>query len=853
MPIRFGKSGKSHKSLLDIRESYRKQKEYEERALQSYYSKHPALDPDPSSWQKKRPLVASDAVAPEQTARSPKRSKQKARRDQGSLHTSGVSSVGTKDSATPSDDVRLDASMATKRDAHPVTSVSRAPDYSKLDSSSTGGPNAKKPKKPLQCKTLPGSSTSRDAYAPPSRVDMPAAPTGLGTEGPQMSSPVHPGISTNRQPVSPMRWKSPPASPFKSPVPGPTHVPPMVFPEDVVEANAWNPEVSSALQALLLATGIRVADPYGFDDWIRLVRKEVWDGVKNSDSKDEYQKLTDFANLLKICIVIDLVFEEKPDAFWEETTQHILGSEFKTTVFLRFHASNPTEDGNYSAMIRPSQPTIVLTFADVKRMLPRFGGFWVFWLESAFAPGTRIADVNELIGPSFPEVFDDWRYDAWHPGVWMIVSQLHKASAPARSMPLRSSRSRDKIPVEESTEDFSPDSMSFSEDDAPPVVKSVVQKRPINASKAINKPLLPNKTQPVLVEPVRKKVPQLAAPPSPIRVPDDPVADDSVVYADESGLGDLTFEVTTSSSSRVSKEPLVVSSSLLDTTTASKTTSSSTSQPYIDVSMIDGSTSGRMAPAPPILEDANLDAVQHWMSQMRKHITTYGCFHFKVARLIEKTIFAVIEDLWNFVLKRSDPLDRPEGTMAEFAVAIQDTPPEFFNNLGIMVPHIYNKELLFRSNEITIECPAPTAAVPNPIYTYLKDVRHKAELNFIPPKLQLKAIHRGLKKNWLELYNLGDKYLSKLDSATPVTDQTVRNFFTYLIQNRVITPATAVAPIPSTKSTAKLSAISTGRDTQVNPAKDHRRKKRKPRSQRTGKKNDHSSTPTPSDSATPAP
>jgi hypothetical protein len=142
--------------------------------------------------------------------------------------------------------------------------------------------------------------------------------------------------------------------------------------------------------------------------------------------------------------------------------------------------------------------------------------------------------------------------------------------------------------------------------------------------------------------------------------------------------------------------------------------------------------------------------------------------------------------------------------MAKWAIAIQENPPDFLNYLGIMIPFIYSKALIRRSNEINIDCPAPTAANPNPVYKFFNEVRKAAEINFIPPKLQLKAISKGFKKHWPDLHTIAEKYLGNREHNEAVTDTTVKEFFVYLNSHNPNEGQRSVTP--SKGSNARLSA-----------------------------------------------
>ena len=174
---------------------------------------------------------------------------------------------------------------------------------------------------------------------------------------------------------------------------------PVVIPEGMAALKVWNIKSSTALQALLLAMGIR---PYGSDDWLDIVERTLRGTMDEGDKLDEQLLLLRLSSLLRIRVMVKLSFNKAPKF---ATSDLKFGEEFARTVWLRYHANSVHSEGTYSALVRREQPTISLSAVEMKRVLPRLGGFLAYWAENSFKDGTKFSKLSDLVGPVFPAIF----------------------------------------------------------------------------------------------------------------------------------------------------------------------------------------------------------------------------------------------------------------------------------------------------------------------------------------------------------------------------------------------------------------------------------------------------------------
>jgi hypothetical protein len=470
-----------------------------------------------------------------------------------------------------------------------------------------------------------------------------------------------------------------------------------------------------------LALGVRSYDPYGVDDWLPVVDKALVDDM------DDQLLLMQLASRLHIQIVVDLCFVENdethyqaPNFFYGDGTTH--------RVYLRFRARHPDEVGYYSALVPPDQPLLHLSRKDmVDNALTRLIGLMKFLVVCPLSPSEVHYSIKDLFGHSreaedledqFPDQDDLGYWIERHKQRVLFLKQRSQIggdgpySPPARRALGKKTPLLPMSPVQDNSS-LGPVPVYGNDSEHPRQGYGNTLSKPGRITSGSGRVLVP-------INKPRNSISEIANSSTPRFDTSTPRA--TTFSSDQWGDNSFLSRASTTAVTRI--------------------------QPSGNV---------------PFLGDAVLTSVQKWKKSLRAYLGQYQC-DVQVHYHIEPTIAKVLKFQWNEARGARFP-DCPPWEVAAFG-----NPMTFLDWLQRLSPYMFAREFAQLPLEIKYDCPSPYSVDSNPFYVYAAKVSDVGQDRCATFGTIIKALIRGLQKNWSSLANKAERWLQEFRAEHQLTD-----------------------------------------------------------------------------------
>jgi hypothetical protein len=424
---------------------------------------------------------------------------------------------------------------------------------------------------------------------------------------------------------------------------------------------------------------------------------------------DDQLFLMDIASRLQIQVVVDLCFVKNEDSHYQDPN-FFYGDWTTNKVYVRFRAHDPDSVGYYSALVPSHQPLLYLSRKDMMtNALNRLIGLLRFLVVSSLAPSDNFTSIKELFG----HVRDAPDLEQLFPESESLEYWAERRKRYAKALHQRivsGSEQAYSPPARRATSETKTDRTDFQS--SAPLHRNEHASRITSGSGRILVPL----NKPIIANPENAQV-ILGSPDHPSRL-------DSSTTATTSGdQWDNTFLSRTSSTAVNRIHP-----------------------------------SGKV----PYLSDAVLSSVQEWKKLLRAYLGQYQC-DVQVHYYIEPTIAKVLAYRWNEARSRF-PACPP------WEVAAYGNPMIFLDWLQNLSPGMFSREFALLPMDIKIDCPSPYAVNSNPYYQYAAKVIDTGNDRCATYGTIIKALIKGLQKNWSSLANIAERWLQDFRSEHKLTD-----------------------------------------------------------------------------------